>query len=634
MYQNFFQFTRSVFSAAPDSALLYSTALIERTLQSLEQTLIQGEGIGLLTAPAGVGKTLICKAIRDRLASHSTLCTGSDGIFTDSDNHLEKAAPSEGPFPVLLLQSQFPTRSSLLQTILFELNRPYARMSEQELRLELISYGRNLAQKHHGIAIIVDEAHLLGEHILEELRGLTNYMFCADPIFRVVLSGQLALEETLTSRSLEAVNQRLSCHVTLETLTRQESIEYIETRIQGSGAICSDVFTPEALDLIVRASDGLPRCLNQLCDHTCLLASLSGTKPAGESHVREALDDLVKLPLHWNIPQARLDPVSELNGSSDSCENCGDCENNCNEANAESVIEIVSEEDHVIETSPVQVTQNTEEASDLSESATVFEIGGPASSEIETPSLSSESNTCEETATDFDQVEDGFDKVAFEQGLEEEPVVAEQLGQLEVGAAPDIIDEIEAEDCEPPVEISSSIETVSAPEESVEQSVEEELQKAESAIEEIIESELTETVIETVSVTPAQRQDLAESLLSGIAVPDHAESCMEEPCDQQPKEEAVQDRYAALDARRLGQLSEVASIEPCSNQDSPADLTQNGVEHGIEQSVLELTAELSVAIGEAGDDIVPNPQDIIITASESFPEEEEAEYDIVEPEDC
>ncbi len=595
MYQKFFQFTRSVFSAAPDSALLYSTPAIERTLQALEQTLTQGEGIGLLTAPAGVGKTLICKVIRDRLASHCTLCAGNEDNFTDSDNHLEEAAPSEGPFPVLLLQSQFPTRSSLLQTILFELNRPYARMSEQELRLELISYGRDLAQKHHGIAIIVDEAHLLGEHILEELRGLTNYMFCADPIFRVVLSGQLALEETLTSRSLEAVNQRLSCHVTLETLTRQESIEYIETRIQGCGANCSDVFTPEALDLIVRASDGLPRCLNQLCDHTCLLASLAGTKPAGESHVREALDDLVKLPLHWNIPQARLDPVSELNGSSDSCENCGDCEDNCNKASAESVIEIVSEEEHVIETSSVQVTQNAEEASDLSGSASVFEIGGPASSESETPSFGSESETWKEPATDFDQVEDGFDKVAFEQGLEEDPADAEQLGQLEIGATPDIIDEIEAD---------------IAPEETVEQSVEEGLQKAESAIEEIIESEFTESAIETVSITPAQRQDLAESLLSGIAVPAHAESCLEEPRDEQPREEEVQDRYAALDARRLGQLSDVASIE---------------------QSVLELTAELSVAIGEADGDIIPNPEDIIITASESFPEEE-AEYDIVEPE--
>ncbi len=620
MYQNFFQFTRSVFSAAPDSALLYSTVLIERTLQALEQTLTQGEGIGLLTAPAGVGKTIICKAIRDRLASHCSLCADNQGDFTDSDNHLEEAAPSEGPYPVLLLQSQFPTRSSLLQTILFELNRPYARMSEQELRLELISYGRDLAQKHHGIAIIVDEAHLLGEHILEELRGLTNYMFCAVPIFRVVLSGQLALEETLTSRSLEAVNQRLSCHVTLETLTRQESIEYIETRIQSCGAICSDVFTPEALDLIVRASDGLPRCLNQLCDHTCLLASLAGTKPAGESHVREALDDLVKLPLHWNIPQPRLDPVNELKSSTDSCEDCGDCTNNCGEASAESAIEIVSEQEHVIETSSVPVTQNAEETFDPSaaESAGVFEIGGPANSESETPSFSSEHDAWEESATDFDQVEDGFDKVAFEQELEEDPVVAEQLGQLELGVSPDIIDEFE---------------TVPAPEESVEQSVEEELQKVESAIEEVIESELTEveTAIETVSVTPAQRQDLAESLLSGIAVLDQTEPCLEEPKDEQPKEEKVQDRYAALDARRLGQLSDVASIDQNANQDNSTVSTLNDVEQSIEQSVLELTAELAVAIGEADGDIVPNPEDIIVTASESFPQEE-AEYDVVEPE--
>ncbi len=610
MYQNFFQLTQNAFSAAPDPALLYVTPTIQRTLQALEQTLAQGIGIGMLTAPAGLGKTLICKTLKSLFAGRCTLCAGSEEVIADVSGHLDAISDADGPFPVLLLQSQFPTRSSLLQAILFELNRPYARMSEQELRLELISYGRELAHKHQGIAIIVDEAHLLGEHILEELRGLTNYMYCTSPVFRVVLAGQLALEETLTNRSLEAVNQRLCCHVTLETLTRQESLEYIKTRIERSGVSIDDVFSAEALSLIVQASDGVPRCLNQLCDHTCLLASLAGTKPADETHVREALDDLMKLPLHWNISQARLDPVAELSRTTDSCGDCEDTQHDYSEKSNEETVEA----EHQADEASVADLPNQTPTSEATQAASVFEIGGPDFSDSAISSTSQLNVDDDKNDLDFDKVEEGFDEVAFEQSYEAVPADIEHGGHLELGTSPDIVDELD----EPARENASTIEFATETEEQID---EVELQVTASPLEESAESECK--VIEVDSITPAERQNLAESLLADIEAPPASES--------QPCEEEVQDHYARLDARRLGQLSEVTSLESNSAEsDLPQD-QEAELEQSVEQSVLELTTELAAAIGETDGDIVPNPEDIIITASESFPEED-IEYDIVEPE--
>lgn len=579
MYQNFFQFTRRAFSSTPDSSLLYVTPTVEATMQALEQILRQGEGIGLLTAPAGVGKTLICKTLRDRLECSCPVCSGTDAEQTKNPSGLamDCSDSSAGPVPVLLLQPQFPTRSSLLQAILFELKQPYARMTEQELRLELISCGRQLSETHHGIAIIVDEAHLLGEHILEELRGLTNYMFCTDPIFRVVLSGQLALEETLTSRSLEAVNQRLGCHVTLDSLSRQQSVEYIETRVQGCGVSSAEVFTPEAMELIVRAADGLPRCLNQLCDHTCLLASLAGEKPANESHVREALDDLMKLPLHWNALPPVLDPISELKGEQSSC---GDCENcDCDETATESVIEISSEsnspeifdseQSHVFETSSsipdsedvpeeaIEETLNQVESNEVTQSTSVIEIGGELSSEAD----SSTDDLPEEKQSSVHEA-------AFELGTSEEETAIEEVEEtgsdehsqcLEIGDFSPVSDETSE-----PVEENST--------------------ECEASV-----------------------------------------SAEEDVCDQESWEEELHDRYALLDARRLGQLTEVASTEPAFGE--------NTLERQIGQSVLELTAELSSVINDVDGDIVPNPEDVIVTASQSLADcETEPEYDVVEPE--
>ena len=599
MYQDFFHLARNSFSSVPDSGLLYRTPLIDRTLQALEQALRQGDGIGLMTAQAGVGKTLICKVIHDRLAEYCSICADHRNCLENMENGPEDASLVDGPVPVLLLQSQFPTRSSLLQAVLFELGRPYVRMTEQELRLELVSYGREIAQKHQGIAIIVDEAHLLGEHILEELRGLTNYMFCTEPIFRIVLSGHLALEETLTNRSLEAVNQRLNCHVTLETLTKEESVEYIESRIQVAGANCSDLFTREALDLIVHASDGLPRCLNQLCDHTCMLAYLEGTKPADESHVREALADLVKLPLHWNIPQPRLDPLSELNGSAESCEESepasGDsCETNDNDT----VVEFVSEEQQggEAETTPESERQDAMVENGSLESAAVFEVGGSVGTESATAHSVQEPTSLAEPQSDYDPLQEGFDKVAFEQGLEEVSEDDTPPSQLEWEVSHDIDEE----------------------------------SREEGGVEKGSEDNVFE--IETDSITPAQRQELAESLLRGVEEADYDDShLVEETCCEQTKEETVQDRYAELDARRLGQLSDVTSIEAGSSQDAP-DSSESELERSVEKSVLELTAELSTAIGDEQGDIVPNPEDVIVTACETYVETE-TEYDIVEPED-
>nr|MBC8289106.1 hypothetical protein [Planctomycetota bacterium] len=45
---------------------------------------------------------------------------------------------------------------------------------------------------------------------------------------------------------------------------------------------------------------GVPRCLNQLADHSLLLGVAADESPVQEATVREALEDLKQLPLHWN----------------------------------------------------------------------------------------------------------------------------------------------------------------------------------------------------------------------------------------------------------------------------------------------------------------------------------------------
>ena len=276
MYEASFGLKRRPFAATPDATCFLSAGPIQAVLDELVVCVEQGQGIAVLTAPAGTGKTLLCERLRFEL-----------------DDRFET---------VFLRHSSFLTRRALLQTVLCELNHPYHHPSEQELRLELFPAIRALQPKREALVLICDEAHQLTDSLLEELRILADFAESGRPLVRLVLVGQLSLEEKLTQPSLEAFNQRIRAQVNLLPFDHAGSIDYIDYRVTWSGGRTDEVFTPAALDLIARASDGVPRCINQLADHTLLLAFVAEQQPAGEELVREALGDLRQLPLHWNEP--------------------------------------------------------------------------------------------------------------------------------------------------------------------------------------------------------------------------------------------------------------------------------------------------------------------------------------------
>jgi|GEM_PF-4001174 len=276
MYEAFFQLKRRPFASTPDPACWFHCERYQAALDELLICAEQGQGIGILVGPAGVGKTLVCERLIREIGEPFT--------------------------SVLLRHATFHSRRSFLQTLLSELAQPFDKGAEQELRLALLPVLRGLGQEGRALLLVVDEAHELSEPLLEELRILSDLAEDGKPLVRLVLSGQPELEDKLAHPQLQALSQRIRAQVALSPLSTAESLDYLDYRITWAGGRLEEIIAEAALPQITRAADGIPRCLNQLCDHALLLAYVAEESPVSVDTLAHAFEDLRHLPLAWQAP--------------------------------------------------------------------------------------------------------------------------------------------------------------------------------------------------------------------------------------------------------------------------------------------------------------------------------------------
>lgn len=274
MYESFFEFKQRPFAAAPRIDRYFPASTIEAARSNLTRAIERAEGAALLVGPAGTGKTLVCHLVAEQFRGRFAVAMLSNG-------HLD-------------------TRRELLQGILFELGLPYRRLEEGELRLSLIDYISSEQQARDGLLLIVDEAHTLPARLLEEIRLIANVMRNGQSRVRLVLAGSPALEESLTDPQLDAFSQRISARCYLNGLNYTETEEYVRAQMIGVGAEGRQVFTAAALEAIYRATDGIPRLINQLCDHALMLAYAGGRRQIEAAGIEEAWSDLQQLPAPWS----------------------------------------------------------------------------------------------------------------------------------------------------------------------------------------------------------------------------------------------------------------------------------------------------------------------------------------------
>ncbi len=136
---------------------------------------------------------------------------------------------------------------------------------------------------------LVDEAHLLDDQALEEIRLLTNADFDRYSPVSIIIIGQLSLRSRLKTGGFDALNQRLRFRYALEGFTEQETADYIRHRLRTAG-LSDQVFNPDALKQIFLSSQGIPREINTLCTLCLVKAQTLDEVKVTAKLVRQVLD--------------------------------------------------------------------------------------------------------------------------------------------------------------------------------------------------------------------------------------------------------------------------------------------------------------------------------------------------------
>jgi type II secretory pathway predicted ATPase ExeA len=274
MYETSVGLKKRPFAAVPLVEGYFPGTAAENARLALTRCIERGEGFGMVVGPVGTGKTLLCQKLAEQF---------------------------KNTFRVVLLASgRLSTRRSLFQAILYELGQPYRGMDEGELRLALVDYLMLGKDQSRGLLLLVDEAHTLPLRLLDELRMLTNLARAGQPLIRLVLAGSGALEERLASPKLDSFNSRIAARCYLEAFNRSETAEYLRAKVALAGGNGGEIFSDGACQSVFQATEGVPRLINQLCDHALLVAFSLGRKRLEAADIEEAWADLQQLPTPWN----------------------------------------------------------------------------------------------------------------------------------------------------------------------------------------------------------------------------------------------------------------------------------------------------------------------------------------------
>jgi general secretion pathway protein A len=266
MYESYYGLTTKPFQLNPDPRFYFDSKQHRRASAYLEYGLHQNEGFIVVTGEIGAGKTTIVRGLLESLDNDKVVAAQLVSTQLDAEDILRMVAAAFGV--------------------------RFKDMAKADILLQLEAFLVDIARRGKRCLLIVDEAQNLTPRAVEELRMLSNFQFESHALLQTFLVGQPEFRAIMLSPQLEQLRQRViaACHI--GPLDASETRAYIEHRLQCAGSTGEPHFDEESFASVFKASGGIPRRINAICDRLLLAGFLSEKKDIGKTDVEEVAAEL------------------------------------------------------------------------------------------------------------------------------------------------------------------------------------------------------------------------------------------------------------------------------------------------------------------------------------------------------
>ncbi|MDI6602490.1 MAG: AAA family ATPase [Thermoanaerobacteraceae bacterium] len=139
--------------------------------------------------------------------------------------------------------------------------------------------------------IILDEIQLVSNDVLEDLRIIFNFNMDSQNPYILILSGQPLIRNKLALNVNSALRQRIAIKYVMQGLKKDETEEYIKTRMKIAGT-ADDIFTKSAYEAVYSATKGIPRLINNLVTASLIYAYSKKQKEIDEEAIYQAQNEI------------------------------------------------------------------------------------------------------------------------------------------------------------------------------------------------------------------------------------------------------------------------------------------------------------------------------------------------------
>ena len=263
MYEGYWELREKPFRKTPDPRYLFLNETYEEALERLLFAIEEME-LALLTGEVGSGKTLLTRALVDRVGERYEAG--------------------------MILNPRLPPRQ-FLHTVAVELGVEEPRFHSNELLDQIHERLLALHEQDRAALLIVDEAHLIpGKSTFEEIRLLTNFQLDDGNLIAILLVGQPELRGRLRHRTYRALTQRVGVSFELVPLSVEDTRAYLAHRLTVAGAQRL-LFDDEAVGRLHAAAAGVPRLLNHLATQALIEGMARGLEEVDGAAVAAVLQD-------------------------------------------------------------------------------------------------------------------------------------------------------------------------------------------------------------------------------------------------------------------------------------------------------------------------------------------------------